>query len=190
MYWFFVQQLITVLVSWHILGHMTTCFSSFVSDIGNLVGGGLFYLAFCELTWNYIRRLHVFTEIKASFNAKQNDCGAYFSGIHPHEGAISQNSLLVGTVSYRDMQFCSGIPIAKYDTWQTWQGLSNTTHVRKLVIGRSFFMISEAMGSGEGYLSGKVMSLYSLFINKTLILCVLLSAKNVHLVCMRRTCRT
>jgi hypothetical protein len=45
------------------------------------------------------------------------------------------------------------------------------------------------MGSGEGYLSDKIMSVYNLPINKTLILCALISAKNIHLVYLRPICR-
>jgi hypothetical protein len=45
--------------------------------------------------------VHVPTEMKPSFDTKENEHGAYFFIMHPHEGTNSQNSVLLHNLWHR-----------------------------------------------------------------------------------------
>lgn len=154
----------TVLVCWHILGYMTPCLSSFLSDIVNLLGGEVGTCILIGIPWSTLELYSHASCIHWDEEALvlSRSLWGPFLWHTPRECASSQNSFLVGTVSYRNVQFCSGIPIANYDTWQTWWGLSSTIHVRKLVTGHTFLWEASQWKTEKDIF----------LINKTLILCV------------------
>ena len=71
-------------------------------------------VGFSEYCWLLFQELA--TEIKLSLINKQNECGGYFSSLHPMKVPVHKiHSMYLAYVSYRNTQWSSGIPIVTDD---------------------------------------------------------------------------